>query len=399
MPSNAWRRCSSLALALLGAGGLGAQAAPKPVTLDSLERAARTDSLDAGVLYRLALRYDLLKRYDDADRIARQAIAVDSRYAPAFLLLAYLPFDRRPKLWEEVDKGRVPAAWRPAVDSADRLMRRAFLIDPLVDFRVLGTTPPPEDFITIPDYGSATTQFLLFLGVGAFNYQRYELSYSALQLYIDRAFPGKPRDSLPSDLFWYRGLAAAHLRKWDGASADFRTLLDRAVLREHADSLIQIPLETNDYRYALAVFADRWGKPADAIALYKDAIAADLGLYMGHARLAAVYRAYKMWPEAIEEAHRAVEANPDDPGLLVDLGVILREAGKPQEAEEALRQALAAGPRMPIVSYYLGLAEQDLGKSAESRAALARFVASAPSSMAAQVAEARQRLAALPPDP
>jgi tetratricopeptide (TPR) repeat protein len=399
MKSIMWRPCRRFALALgLSTGLLDAQAriaAPPPPTLDSLQRAAAVDSLDAATLYRLALRYDLLKRYDDAERLARRAVAVDSRYAPAWLLLGYLPFDRRPKLRDEVDKGRVPAAWRPAVDSADRLMRRAFLVDPLVDFRVIGSSAPPEDMIAIPDYGRATTDYLLYLGVAAFSYQRYELSYSALNTFIDRAFAGRPRDSLPSGLFWYRGLAAAHLRKWDVATADFRTLLERALRQERADSLIQIQLETNDYRYTLAIFAERWGKPADAIGWYQEAIAADLGLYMGHVRLAGLYRSVKMWPEAIAEARLAVTANPDDPGLLVDLGVILREAGKSREAEETLRQAVAAGPQLPAASYQLGITQLDGGKVDEARAALTRFITLAPSTMTVQIADARRRLVTL----
>ncbi|MGH7615390.1 MAG: hypothetical protein ACREMW_15275, partial [Gemmatimonadales bacterium] len=103
------------------------QTGERPVSLDSLESAARRDSLDPETLYRLALRYDIVKRYDDAARVARQAVAIDPRYAPAWLLLGYIPYDRRPKLWSEVARGKVPPAWRDSVAESGRLFHRAFL--------------------------------------------------------------------------------------------------------------------------------------------------------------------------------------------------------------------------------------------------------------------------------
>lgn len=72
---------AALAAVLFGAS-LVAQRDPAP-TLQELEAAARRDSLDPETLYRLALRYDVIKRYDDAGRVARQVVAVDLRYAPA----------------------------------------------------------------------------------------------------------------------------------------------------------------------------------------------------------------------------------------------------------------------------------------------------------------------------
>ena len=171
------RRLAVVALALVCPPRLPAQG-DKPVPLAELEAAARRDSLDAETLYRLALRYDLTNRYGDAERVAREAVNIDPRCARAWLLLAYLPYDRRPKLWEEVRKGKVPPAWQAAVAESDRLERRAFLIDPLVDFRVQGAPPPKQDIVAIPDYGEYTTAYLLQLGLSEFGW-RYELAYNA----------------------------------------------------------------------------------------------------------------------------------------------------------------------------------------------------------------------------
>jgi tetratricopeptide (TPR) repeat protein len=385
----------SLGLALLAAGPAVAQTPVRPPSIAELERAARTDSLDGDALYRLALAYDLAKRYDDAERIARQAVAVDPREAQALLLLAYIPFDRRPRLWEEFRKDRVPAAWRAAVDESARLEHRAFLIDPLVDFRVQGAPPPREDMVTVSDYGQETTDYLLVLGLSAFGW-RYQLSYSALDLYAQRQYKDQPVDSIPSGLFWWRGLAAAHLSAFGKAIADFQVLLDRSLKQETRDSLIQIDLGTNDFRYLLAVAFDRANRPADAKRMYQEALANDLGLYMAHVRLARLYARFKLWGDAIEEARRAVVANPDDPTALVDLGEIARDAGRLAEADTTLRQAAAGNPRNPRVPYELGLVQQQLGRLTEAKETLTRFLAIAPSRMSDEIADAHARLAHLP---
>ncbi|HMA38824.1 MAG TPA: tetratricopeptide repeat protein [Gemmatimonadales bacterium] len=388
------RRLAVVALALVYPLRLPAQG-DKPVPLAELEAAARRDSLDAETLYQLALRYDLTNRYDDAERVAREAVNIDPRCARAWLLLAYLPYDRRPKLWEEVSKGKVPAAWQAAVAESDRLERRAFLIDPLVDFRVKGAPPPKQDIVTIPDYGEYTTAFLLQLGLSEFGW-RYELAYNAFDLYAQRRYRDQPIDSIPSGLFWLRGLAAAHLGSYVRAIADIQVLLDRSLLREAGDSLIQMDLGTSDFRYLLGLFKQRAHRPADAMTLYQQALASDLGLYMAHVRLAQLYAENHMWAQAVEEARRAVTANPDDPSLLVDLAEMLRDAGRLAEAEAAFRQAAQANARNPRVAYELGLVEQQVGNPGAAKQALTRFMAIAPSGMSTEIADAKQRLAALP---
>ena len=383
---------------LLSVAGLPLAGQAKSLApLSELEARSRSDSLDAAAWYELSIGYYRAKRADDEERALRRAIAIDPRYAPAFLSLAYLPFQRRPKLQQELRKGKVPPEWRAAGDESERLVNRAFLIDPLVDLRVLGVEPPrEEDMVVIRDYGPATTDYLLRLGIGAFSVTRYELAHSALQEWAGRAYAGKPPDSLPDFLFWYRGLAAAHLRSWRRAIADFATLLTRSQQRELVDTLIQVQLHTNDYRYVLAVLHDAAGKPADAINLYKETLASDLGHYMAHVRLAQVYRRVKMWEPAVTEAQRAVETNPDDASAMVELGVILLEAGRAAEAVAALGEARIANPRDVRVLYHLGIAQGLTADSGSARATLQEFVALAPKRYETLVDDARQRLARVP---
>jgi tetratricopeptide (TPR) repeat protein len=372
--------------------------APKPPTLEQLESRARQDSLDPEAHFRLAQRYYRLNRLNDEERELRATIAVDPRYSPAYLWLGDLPYDRRPKLWNEDRKGKVPEALRPAVEESYRLRLQAFLIDPMVDFRVVGAKAPAEDMVVVPEYGQYTTELMLWLGLGAFGAGRYELAYGALKAWVERAYPNQPRDSLPDFLFWYRGLSAAHQRAYKVGIEDFQVLLDRSLKAEQADTLMPFQLGTNDYRYTLAVMHQLWGKPADAMRLYQEAIANDLGLYMAHVRLAQMYREYKMWDKAIEEARRAIETNPDDATAVLELGVILAEAGRAPEAEETLGRAAAANPRDPRPIYHLGVVRQQLARPGEAREALTRFIALAPAARyERQIADAKQRLATLGP--
>ena len=375
----------------------GQQSQSKPPRLEELEARAREDSLDPEAHFRLATRYYRLKRWADEERELRATIAIDPRYGPAYLWLGDLPFDRRPKLWREVRNGKVPAEFEAAVEESRRLWQQAFFIDPMVDFRVQGTSAPPEDMMTIPDYGSITTDYLLALGLGSFGASRYELSYNALDLWAQRAFAQKPQDSIPDFLFLYRGLAAGHLRAYNRAINDIRVLYDRSLKAERSDSLLPFPMKTNDYRYILAVLNQLWGKPWVATQLYEEALGADLGLYMAHVRMAQIYRSFKMWDRAIAEARRAIETNPNESTSLRELGIILDEAGRTEEAAAALEQAAAANARDVRTLYHLGVVQHKLTRTPQARESLARFVALAPATRyERELSDARQRLGALP---
>ncbi|MEP6745062.1 MAG: tetratricopeptide repeat protein, partial [Gemmatimonadota bacterium] len=114
---------------VLAGGPLGAQVRLLDgVTMRSLELAAIRDSNDPVALYDLALGYWSKKRWDDAERMLEQTLAIEPRNAPALLALAHLPYARRPRLWEEEDRGSVPPEWQPALIQRDRLARRAFFI-------------------------------------------------------------------------------------------------------------------------------------------------------------------------------------------------------------------------------------------------------------------------------
>lgn len=356
------------------------------------------DSLDAETEFRLGTYYEFAKRYDDEERAFRTAIAADPRYAPAYLWLGDLPYVREPKLAKDEEKNRVPPEWTKPLDDAARLRLQALLIDPLVDWRARGEKPIPEDMVSLPEYKGyekETTDALAWIGIAGYAYERYELSFSAMDLYWSRRYGSLPNDSIPDWVFIYHGLAAAHLNAYDKSTSDFEILLKRATRIERSDSLIHFPLNTNHFRYLLAIFKERMHKPADAVQLYQDAINADLGLYMAHARLAQMYRGYKMWDKAQAEAQAAVDANPDDASLFVDLGAIERDAGHLADAQAALKKATAIDPRYPAAYYRLGIVSQELNQPADAKTAFTHFIAVAPHRLDTEVADARKRLDSL----
>ena len=81
-------------------------------------------------------------------------------------------------------------------------------------------------------------------------------------------------------------------------------------------------------------------------------------------------------------------ALPDEPGMLLNLGMALSMAGRPKEAVEHLEAALRLRPDVLPASLFLGVARMDLGQPALAIAPLQKVVAAQPDNL-----EARSRLA------
>lgn len=385
MRPGLWFLCA----AALVASPVAAQKLKLSAPLSSLEEAARRDSNDAAAHYNLALGYWAKKRFDDAERSLLTAVSIERRFAPAYLALGYLPYARRRKLMEEEATGRVPEAWRDRVVESWRLRRRAFLIDPLVDLRIIGAVVPLNEGIHL---GRQTINLDPF---SAFVRGDYQAAYYAFNAFAE--FADARHDSIPSGLLWYRGLSAGHIGVYDTAIGDFTTLLARGVALERGDAVVRLPLNTNDCRYVLALFHHRAKHFADAIRLYQEALGNDLGLFMAHVQMGRIYEEQQMWPNAVDQFQRAVAVSHDDPSLLLDLGVVLREAGRLSEAAETLQRAMDANPRDSRVPYHLAVTLQAVQQPARAREVLTRFLALAPTRYSRQIADAKQRLTALGP--
>lgn len=71
--------------------------------------------------------------------------------------------------------------------------------------------------------------------------------------------------------------------------------------------------------------------------------------------------------EAVAAYRQAVDANPNAPGALVNLGTIAFRAKKMKEAESYYRRALAADPAYPLAHFNLGNLHDELGLMGEAR--------------------------------
>jgi len=81
-------------------------------------------------------------------------------------------------------------------------------------------------------------------------------------------------------------------------------------------------------------------------------------------------------------------ALPDEPGMLLNLGMALSMAGRPQEAVPRLEAALKLRPDLLPASLFLGAARLELGQPARALDPLQKVVAAQPDNL-----EARRRLA------
>ncbi|MEO8140399.1 MAG: tetratricopeptide repeat protein [Gemmatimonadota bacterium] len=351
-------------------------------SLEALQERARRDSNDAAAHYNLAMGYLSKDRFAQAEAALQQSVALDPQFADGFLALAIVRA-RDGDFWRGMRK-----AGRDSVRAAARLRdgyyTKAFLLDPLVDIRIFGSIAWLRGW---GDFDGGLKN--LFEG-------KYAAAYDHFGAEVHRQQRGEGLDQVPPVLLWFRSLAAAHSDKLEEAATDLTTLIALTNRLTVADSATDdAPLRANEYRYMLAAIRQRQGKTNDAIDLYREVITNDIGLYMAHVRLAAIYEAVKDYPHAVQERMSAVDANPDDASLLLDLGVTLGKAGMMPQAETRLQLAAAANPRDPRPWFWLGLAQMEEGKKTEARESLTHFLALAPSRYDRQIGMARDRLAQL----
>jgi tetratricopeptide (TPR) repeat protein len=365
-----------------------------------LEAAARRDSNDAAAHYNLALGFWSQKRWDEAERAFSQAVGIEYRFAAAHLGLAFLATARLDELIDAErktgDTTLVSAAW----ESRRRLYRRAMMLDPFVDHRLAGAIPAPKSRARRGDRGAAWVilLYLLSMPTGYFDALgdlaegKDEAAFERLTRLVEKYWDG--RDSVPAEVIWYRALSAVRTNRLDVAIDDLERLLAREVKLEE-DSVVQV-LRANDYRYALALLRQRAGDVDESIELFQQVLTEDLGMYMAHVRLADIHESASDWPRALRERQLALEGNPDDPTLLLELGLTLGKAGQFPAADSVLLQAARAAPRDSRVPYYRGLVAAAANDPARAREAFTQFLALAPTRYARQIEDARRRLDALP---
>jgi Tfp pilus assembly protein PilF len=389
----------ALAATLSTAAGAHAQKRAGGVRLDSLVAAVRADSNEPRAHYQLALGYWDAKRYDEAEQSLRQALVLAPQYADAYLALAALPLSRGDKYWRQRIKREGRAVADSAVLRSAADYRRAFLLNPLVDLRVLGKFEGVTDGFSFGDYFIPVVlwwQSDYKKAINDFREGDYERAFARLdKLARDERSGDRGRDA-PTGVLWYRALAAAHTKRFDVAIEDMAVLTGVAVAEEREDRLTAIPMHANEFRYALATMLYLAGRFHEAAPVFRRALEFDLSLYPAHVQLARMHEALGEWDDAVRERRAAVAANPDDADLLVDLGVTLWRAGRLEEAGEPLAAAERLAPRNARAPYFAAVVAAQAGRQADARAAFTRFVPLAPARLADQVVEARGWLEANP---
>lgn len=388
--------------ALCLAAPLAAQTIRVSESPDELEARARRDSTDAAAHYNAALGHLSRRRWERADSALARAVTLDPQFAPAWLARSVAQ-DRNDRYWDDLRR-RGPGDSTRITELRQRIsyQRRAFLLDPFVDLRVLG------GFYRFEDYSEAYRYYFgrdmgryadgirigmrgLVEGEATTAFDGFELARGA---WISAVGP-RYRDSLPEFLLFYHGMAAVRANRLPEALTSFTLLVARNLSEEGKDTVRFNPLRTNEYRYMLATVMHRSGDARRAATLYREVAEHDLGNYMAHVQLARIAEAAGDWTTAVLERRQAADINGDDHTMLLDLGVTLARAARFAAAESALVRAQEMQPLDARVAYRLGVVRQQLGKSAEARQCFERFLTLAPSRFTGPIADARQRLAAL----
>jgi len=109
-----------------------------------------------------------------------------------------------------------------------------------------------------------------------------------------------------------------------------------------------MPSPRDLYRRGFARFAD--GEIDEAIALYRESIAADPGLAIAWNGLSMALARKGEFAEAIEAARKLVELEPDDPLSHTNLSRILMQQGDIPAAEDARAIAMRLQMKAPGAS-------------------------------------------------
>jgi tetratricopeptide (TPR) repeat protein len=370
-----------LAAALCLVSPLAAQMHPD---LTVARQRAVADSNDAGAHYDLAMAYWDRKQWDLAEASLRTAIQIAPAYADAYLALSALSVARGEAYWARYGREHGDSAMIKALLRNASYYRKAFLLNPLVNPRPLaavdsiagGAPPDMRDGVTA-----------LYQGNYALAFARLDEAKTT----TIEAFNGST-NTLPWSLLWLHGLASAHIDSFEVAAQDFDNLLRQAKNREELHGDTSPPFSSNDYRYLVATMMYLGGHHEEAVAGLTRAVETDGSLFGARVSMAQIYGANGLWSRAINECQLAVDANPDDPGLLVELAATMIRGSRDADALQVLDHAARLNPRDPRIPFLTGHAALGAGRTEDARKSFTQFLAIAPSTYRVQIDQAKAEL-------
>ena len=387
------------------AAPVAAQREPTEPPIDSLMAWARRDSLDARAAFDLGMGFWSVGRHDRADTAFRRALVLSPHYAEPRLALALLPFGRGERYLTDLRHRVGVDSLLGIVRASAKFYREAYLLEPLVDPRILRylnieELVPRQNRMEIANgkifsMGVPWWEARTKRGVRALTEGRYDEAFTIL----DEVLHSRQMQQgavLPDLFIWYYGLVAAHAAKYDRAAAAFRELAQRAHRRVTNDPDWVIPSSRSDYLFLYAAMSEQAGNLGVAIPAFEEALTADFGLFEAHSWLADIHESRGDVVSAIAERERAVDTSPETGKLHLDLGVTLLQAGRAVAAESAFVAAARLLPYDAGAQQFLATIALQNGHPDTARPALERFVLVAPARYAEQVAEARRKLTELP---
>lgn len=150
----------------------------------------------------------------------------------------------------------------------------------------------------------------------------------------------------------------------------------RDALLEELVTLLRASADTPAAHLQLGELAERRGQDPDAH--YRAALFLDPGLEPAARHAARRLAVRRQLPGAESILRRALEANPESGALSYDLGLLLAESNRREEAVEQLARAADQMPGNPRVFYNLGLLLEQLDQKREAEAVLMAGLRGAP---------------------
>lgn len=245
----------------------------------------------------------------------------------------------------------------------DSLMLEAWLREPFYDIELeplltLGPLPGPER-----GWNRLAKAYL------AYQSGQYSLALDLWSQEIAR----KPERI---DLRFHRVHTFYRLKEYKSATAELRDML-ALIMPTDSETRAVLP-RTDILFYSLGIAYERAGQPDLAKEAYGQALVANLGIYMAHARLANILLAEGDTTLALQEVAVALDLAPRDPLLIALSGSMLLRVGRFAQALEQFRTVMVLSPRYATPYFLTGMVSDSLQRDGDALQSFQSFLERAP---------------------